>query len=73
MLLIGLDKMNRVMDCLHVRHSNREHGNASGKIAQLAECGTGCSVGCARHDRQHIDSISVKLAYKMALSTIANM
>ena len=43
MLLIGLDEMNRVMDCLPVRHSIEIT-----VTPQLAECGTGCSVGCVR-------------------------
>ena len=40
MLLIGLDEMNRVMDCLPVWHSIEIT-----VTPQLAECGTGFSVG----------------------------
>ena len=40
MLLISLDEMNRVMDCLPVRHSIEIT-----VTTQLAECGTGFSVG----------------------------
>ena len=43
MLLISLDEMNRVMDCLPVRHSIEIT-----VTPHLAECGPRCSVGCVR-------------------------